>query len=92
MTSGHTTIVFTVTYTTTALKTRRRLPRNLRDRITAKIEEVAADPFGSHPNAKALVAVDAFRLRVGDWRVIYELHKAAEELRVLAIMHRNEGY
>ncbi|MPZ11103.1 MAG: type II toxin-antitoxin system RelE/ParE family toxin [Kiloniellaceae bacterium] len=84
--------MFTITYTTAALKTRKRLPRNLRDRITAKVEEVAADPFASHPNLKPLVAVDAFRLRVGDWRVIFELHNSGKELRVLQVMHRNEGY
>ncbi|MEQ9606359.1 MAG: type II toxin-antitoxin system RelE/ParE family toxin [Kiloniellaceae bacterium] len=84
--------MFAITYTTAALKIRKKLPRNLRDRMTAKIEEVAADPFGAHPNAKALVAVDAFRLRVGDWRVVYELDKTAKELRVLVIKHRNEGY
>ena len=84
--------MFAVAYTTAALRARKKLPRNWRDRITAKIEEVAADPIGPHPNAKALVAVDAFRLRVGDWRVIYQLDKAAQELQVLMIRHRNEGY
>ena len=84
--------MFAVTYTAAAVKSRKKLPRNLRNRVTAKIEEVAADPFGSHPNAKALVGSDAFRLRIGDWRVIYDLDKTAKMLRVLAIRHRNEGY
>jgi mRNA interferase RelE/StbE len=82
--------MFAVAYTTAALKSRKRLPRNLRNRITAKIEEVAADPTGQHPQIKPLVGIDA--LRVGDWRVLFELDHANKVLLVLDIRHRSEAY
>jgi mRNA interferase RelE/StbE len=84
--------MFAVAYTTAALKSRKRLPRNLRNRITAKIEEVAADPTGQHPQVKPLVGIDALRLRVGDWRVLFELDHANKVLLVLDIRHRSEAY
>lgn len=34
---------------------------------------MANDPATKNPNVKKLKRVDAFRLRVGDWRIIYEI-------------------
>lgn len=84
--------MFAVVYTTAALKARKKLPRNLRNRITAKIEEVAAEPIGQHPQVKPLVGMDALRLRVGDWRVLFQLDHGEKVLQVLDIRHRREAY
>lgn len=84
--------MFEASYTTTALKRRKKLDAKLRARITAGIEDIAADPFGNHPNAKKLQVGPAYRLRLGDWRVLYELDKEAKVLLVIDIRHRNEGY
>jgi mRNA interferase RelE/StbE len=35
---------------------------------------VAAHPYAPNVNLKKLQGRDAYRLRVVDWRVIYELH------------------
>lgn len=84
--------MFEIAYTTAALKSRKRLPRDLRDRVTAKIEEVATSPSGKHLQVKPLVSVDAFRLRVGDWRVLFQLDHSKKILLVLDIRHRSEAY
>ncbi len=55
-----------------AHKTLRKLPRNQARLIQAKIDELARDPYASQ-NIKPLKGTTYFRLRVGDWRVIYEL-------------------
>jgi len=40
----------------------------------AKIKEVAVDPYAPNNNLTKLQGGDAaYRLRAGDWRVIYEL-------------------
>lgn len=39
----------------------------------AKLNEVAADPSAPNNNLKKLQGRDAYRLGIGDWRVIYEL-------------------
>ena len=46
---------------------------NWQKRIVAKIKEIAADPYARHNNVTRLQGRDSYRLRIGDWRVIYEL-------------------
>ena len=50
-----------------------KLPANWQKRLMAKIREVAADPYAPNNNLTKLRGRDGYRLRVGDWRVIYEL-------------------
>ena len=50
-----------------------RLPLNWQKRIVAKIKELAIDPYAPNNNLTKLQGRDGYRLRVGDWRVIYEL-------------------
>lgn len=59
-----------VTYTRAAIKALRRMPRNIADRIMAKVDQYAADPASLANNVTELVGREAIRLRVGDWRVI----------------------
>jgi hypothetical protein len=40
----------------------------------AKSREVAADPYAPNNNLAKLQGREAYRLRVGGWRVIYEAH------------------
>ena len=79
-------------YSHTALKSRRRLPANWRKRVSRKIGDVAADPHGEQPQAKPLAGQSAYRLRVGDWRVLYDLDAGTETLTVLDIRKRDEAY
>ena len=84
--------MFKIAYSSTAIKSRRRLPADLRKRLSAKIEAVARDPHGPQPQVRPLKGLDAYRLRVGDWRVIYELDENTENLVVLDIRKREEAY
>ena len=59
-----------VTYTRAALKTLRKMPADVAQRITGKIEQYAADPASQANNVTGLKGREGIRLRVGDWRVI----------------------
>ena len=59
-----------ITYTRAAIKVLKAMPRNVADRIVAKVEDYAANPFAQANNVTALKGRDGIRLRVGDWRVI----------------------
>jgi mRNA interferase RelE/StbE len=65
---------------------------NVQKRIVAKIKEVAADPYATHNNVTKLQGRDGYRLRVGDWRVIYDLHDDRLELWVLQVGVRGGIY
>ena len=56
------------------------------------IDVLAADPTAPNPNAAALKGGPGFRLRVGDWRVLYVVESPEKLLRVAAILSRGEAY
>ena len=67
------------------------MPRNVRELVKSKIEALAHDPFGA-ANVKQLVGEPGYRLRVGDWRVIYDVHAGRLVVRVLKIGPRGGVY
>ena len=70
-----------IRYTAAALKALRRIPRNVADLIRQKVQEVAADPAAR--NVKKLKGREGYRLRVGDWRVVYDIE---DEVLVLIVI------
>jgi mRNA interferase RelE/StbE len=84
--------VYKITFTTQAAKALLKMPRNTAQLIREKLNQVAADPFGSLSNAKKLQGRSGYRLRVGDWRVIYEINQAEIVIVVLKIAPRGEVY
>lgn len=83
--------MFKIEYTRDALKALKTMPRNLQSGIVGKIEQLAANPFEAS-SVKKLVGRDGYRLRVGDWRVIYEVHGDRLVIYVLAIAPRGGAY
>jgi mRNA interferase RelE/StbE len=84
--------VYKITYTTQAAKSLLKMPRNTADLIREKLTQIANDPFAPIPNAKKLQGRPGYRLRVGDWRVIYEINKGQIVIIVMKIAPRDEVY
>jgi mRNA interferase RelE/StbE len=84
--------VYKITYTTQAARSLLKMPRDVAKRIREKIEQVAEDPFSPIPNSKRLQGRAGYRLRVGDWRVIYEINTEEIVIIVLKIAPRGEVY
>jgi len=84
--------VYTIVYTKEAAKSLQRLPRNTAQLIREKLEMIAANPFADHPNAKKLQGREGYRLRVGDWRVIYKIQNQQLLIIVLKVASRGEVY
>lgn len=61
-----------LSYRKQALRALARAPANVRARIRAKIALLAENPAALAGNIKKLQGREGYRLRVGDWRVIYE--------------------
>ena len=73
-----------------AQKALSRIAKPDQDRIIAAIRGLAKDP---RPTAvRKLSGRDAWRLRVGHYRVIYEIHDDRLVILVIAIGHRREVY
>lgn len=68
-----------------------RMARNTAQRIRAGIGAIAAEPYANHPNATRLRGRErSFRLRVGDWRVLYSLDDDRKVLLVAQIDPRGQ--
>lgn len=61
-----------VRYTREARKTLARIPMNTRRLIVEKIEQYARDPGSLSRNVTRLQGRPGYRLRVGDWRIIFD--------------------
>jgi mRNA interferase RelE/StbE len=66
-----------------AAKALDRTPTNVQRLVLRKLRDLVADPSARNNNVKKLVGRAGFRLRVGEWRIIFELRAA--ELIVLGI-------
>ena len=60
--------------------------------IEIGISLLAADPFAANNNVRKLVGHEAYRLRVGDWRVIYEIEGGRLVIHVLTVAPRGGAY
>lgn len=73
-----------------ATKQLRKLDKKQIERILIKIYLLADNPY---PNgAEQLTGQKAFRIRVGDYRVIYEVHNKQLLVQVIRLGHRKEVY
>ena len=68
------------------------MPKNTSRLIREKLEHIAAGPYAQHNNVTKLQNRLGYRLRVGDWRVIYELQDAQLIILILKIGSRGEIY
>jgi mRNA interferase RelE/StbE len=84
--------VYSIRYSKEATKSLLRMPRNTAKLIREKLEIIATDPYADHPNAKKLQGREGYRLRVGDWRVLYKVQNEQLVIIVLKVASRGEVY
>jgi mRNA interferase RelE/StbE len=65
--------VHKIIFTKEAARSLQKMPRNVAMLIREKLEAIAANPYADHPNANKLQGRDGYQLRVGVWRVLYEI-------------------
>lgn len=74
-----------------AIRQLKRLPQNDKRRIRDAIDGLASDPRPS--SAKKLVHTkDQWRVRVGNYRIVYEIHDDRLWVLVIRIAHRKDVY
>jgi mRNA interferase RelE/StbE len=84
-------VTYEVALTPAAARQLRRLDRQAQRRLQAVIDLLADDP--RPPAAKQLVGgVGQWRVRTGDFRVVYEIQDARLLVLVVAVGHRREIY
>lgn len=82
--------MFKIVVTRTAQKDLARLDVAVQRRIVIAIDSLA---FGLNPNCKKLKGSLAdYRLRVGDYRVVFEVTQSQLIIQVIRIAHRKDVY
>lgn len=76
-------------FTPRALKDLRKAEKDIQRRVIQTLDRLVADP--STVDIKKLVAKeDQWRLRVGQWRIIYTVDRDAKEYVVLRVVPRDK--
>ncbi len=66
------------------------LPREVHQKIIKRLLTLKDNP--RPPGAKKLWGGERYRLRVGDYRVLYTIDDALQKIEVSAVGHRREVY
>lgn len=70
-----------VTYSKAALKALQRMPANVARRIVDKLDQYALDPESLRNNVVALQGETGYRMRVGDWRILFVIEEGTVRVR-----------
>lgn len=73
-----------------AEKELRAVPSPDLSRVVKRIRALASNP--RPPAGEKLSGAEGFRVRQGDWRIVYQVDDAARSVLILKIGHRREVY
>ena len=69
----------------------RRIPRHEVARIVAAVAQLREEPL-PHGSEKLAGADHTYRIRIGDYRVIYELLRSSGAVEIQRVRHRKNVY
>ena len=68
----------------------RDLPAQAREQVADAIDDLQANP--RPPGSKKLVGATGYRVRTGNYRILYAIDDSASMVRIYRIGHRREVY
>ena len=69
----------------------RRLPRAFFERVNERILSLRDDPR-PHGVRELVGALEGWRIRVGDHRILYQIDDDAQTVTIVRVKHRREAY
>ncbi len=83
--------LYEITFARSARKELQALPRTIAERILAKIEILATNP--RPPGCKKLRGpTRLWRMRVGQYRIVYDIDDENRLVDISVVRHRSEAY
>lgn len=83
--------MYAVRFHPSAARELAKLEIGMRRRVARAVERLAADPRAGGAT-KLRGADDLWRLRIGDYRIIYQIRDALLVVLVIRVRHRREAY
>lgn len=82
--------VYEVVLKPKAVKDLDNLPDRTFDTVSGKIDALSGEP---RPNGcKKLINLDGYRIRAGDYRVLYSIDDVSKTITVTRVLHRKDAY
>lgn len=85
------TPVYEVLIEVAAEKELRRFPSDIHRRVVKTLRSLGANPYPANCR-KITGSTHDWRVRVGDYRVIYEVDQRNRTVKIMRIRHRREAY
>jgi mRNA interferase RelE/StbE len=83
--------LYKITFKPSVAKDLKRLDHSMIPKIMNAIEALGKDPFPT--SSKKLVGSDCtYRIRIGDYRVVYIVSRKLREIEVQRVRHRKDVY
>ena len=83
-------MIYRIDFTPRAEKQLQKLPKNIQERIGEKIAELSSDPRPA--GVKKLESDPSYRIRVGSYRILYEIKDDILLVTVVRVGHRKDVY
>lgn len=84
---------YRIEFTKSAQKEFVKLSKKVQDKIVDSLQLLATNPFSELIKFKKIRGADnLFRIRIGDYRVVYEIKKNVLMIIVIKVGHRKEVY
>jgi len=68
------------------------MPKKDAAAMMKRLQAIAEAPFGMHAGVQRMKGGVAFRVRQGDWRAVYRVDRATQQVIVDTVGHRREVY
>ncbi len=82
---------YKVEWKNSAYKELQKLPRPMIKRVVEAVDDLAVNPYPS--GIKKLIGSDhSYRIRVGDYRIVYEVVEDKLIIHVIRVRHRKDVY
>ena len=82
---------FDIRWRASTKKDLRSIPRHEVERIVAAIENLSEEPF-PHGFQKLAGADHIYRIRIGDYRAVYEVLVESKVVEIARVRHRKDVY
>ncbi len=81
---------YAVEFTKSAQKELKKLPPQVSFRIVKAVDKLALDPRKG--KVRPMVGVKSWRLKVGDYRVVYDIQDKKLVILIIRVKHRKDVY
>jgi mRNA interferase RelE/StbE len=84
-------VIYKIEWKRTAIKELEKLPRPMISRIVSAVDNLSSNPYPQ--GVRKLVSTDSsYRIRVGDYRVVYNIVKNKLIIEIIRVGHRKDVY